>query len=127
MVVSILADFSTEWSPHFGIELTLKAERRAVLNLEVVQPSMPRGLREYDKDAFEVNSFQCLAKPAGKIDARKLRAAKGEEMKIRNSNNGDLWQKLFAGQPVRDILPDFANNTSHEIGNYFTKILDEKV
>ena len=64
MVISVLADFSTEWSPHFGIELTLKAEPRAVMNLEVVQPSMPRGLREYDKDAFEENSFQCLAKPA---------------------------------------------------------------
>ena len=49
-------------------------------------------------------------------------------MKIRNSNNGELWQKLFAEQPIRNILPDFATNTtSHEIENLFAKMLEEKV
>ena len=56
-----------------------------------------------------------------------MRAAKGEEIKLRNFNNGALWDKLFAEQPVISMLPDFGNTTSHEVEKFFCKMVDEKV
>ena len=94
------------------------------MNLEVVQPSMPKGIRSYDADAFEENSFQLKSKPAGEIDQRKLRLAKGEEIKLRNFNDGALWDKLFAEQPLISMVPDFGITTSHELEKFFCKMVD---
>ena len=41
LIHSILVDSSTEWSPHYGIELKLYADVLAVTNLVLMQPSLP--------------------------------------------------------------------------------------
>ena len=77
LIVSILADFTSEWSPHYGIELNMRAD---LLEIENRQPSLPKNLDEYDANALEENSFQSKAMPKGKIEQRNQREANLEEI-----------------------------------------------
>ena len=44
LILSILADFSSEWSPHYGIELRMRADLLEIENLALIQPSFPNNL-----------------------------------------------------------------------------------
>ena len=127
LVLSVLADFSSEWAPHYGIELTLRAMAKDILNLELAKPSMPKDLAMYDADAFEENSFQVKGKAKCKLDQKRQREAKFEEVRLRDINNGMLWDKLFSETPLRNVVPSFANSTSTQVSSYFEKMVGEQV
>ena len=80
LIHSVLVDFSTEWSPHYGIEVKLIADALAVTNLVLMQPSFPKNLNEYDAKLLEESSFQDKAKPTGKLERKATREAKMLEM-----------------------------------------------
>ena len=46
VLISVLADFSSCWAPHFGIELKISAELDELENLALVRPTLPKGLPE---------------------------------------------------------------------------------
>ena len=127
LVLSVLADFSSEWAPHYGIELVIKATAKDIENLELAKPSMPKELAMYDADAFEENSFQAKGKATCKLDQKRQREAKFEEVRLRDINNGILWDKLFLETPFRNVSPSFANSTSNQVSNYFEKMVGEQV
>ena len=85
LVLSVLADFSSECAPHYGIELVIRATAKDIENLELAKPSMPKELAMYDADAFEENSFQAKGKATCKLDQKRQREAKFEEVRLRIS------------------------------------------
>ena len=119
LIESVLADFSSEWAPHYGIELVMKATVRDIENLELVRASMPKELAKFDADEFEENSFQTKAKQPDKLEQKKLKEAKFEEIRLRDNTNGGIWEELFDGMPLRDVRPSFANSTSDQVCSYF--------
>ena len=127
LIISVLADFFSELSPHYGIELKLRADLLEIENLTLVQPSLPKNLDEYDASSLEENSFQSKVKPKGKIEQRNQREAKLEEIALRNANDGELWETTFASTPTRSVLPEEANTTSSHVEEYFEKVVQEKL
>ena len=127
LIHSVLVDFSTEWSPHYGIELELMADALVVMNLVLMQPSFPKNLDEYDAKLLEENSLQDKEKPKGNIERKATREANMLEMQMRNANHGNISKEFADNIPVRSVLTTVGNTTSSAVEAYLGKMMGEEI
>ena len=99
---------------------------------------MPKGLKLLDNKKFEENSFQNKKKTGSKLEQQKLRAAKNEELVLRERNDGTQWQKNFAeteqaifqtnaeGEIAQHIAKHFEDMTGESAANCLVSKLNER-
>ena len=49
MPVGCEADFDSAWSPHYGIELRIRAKPKEVINYVIKEPSLPKNIVNFGK------------------------------------------------------------------------------
>ena len=70
------ADFDSAWSPHYGIELRIRAKPKDVINYVTKEPSLPKNIVNFEKELHNENPLQDKTAPACKIAKTELREAK---------------------------------------------------
>ena len=122
MIVSILIDFDSAWSPHYGLDLQIRSRPKEVEHFEVAQLTLPKDIENIDADAHNENSSQLKKAPACNLQKKELKEAKLIELDIRKTNDNKAWEDIFDSVPVRSLKPKGDDDTADEVINYFGKM-----
>ena len=126
-VVSILVDFDSAWSPHYGLELQIRSRPKEVEHFEVVQPTLPKDIENSDAGAHNETSLQLKKAPACKLQKKELKEAKLIELDIRKTNDNKAWKDIFDSVPVRSLKPKGDDDTSAEVYQIFREDVGRNV